>query len=146
MKVVLAKAHLSQLEDPDIKEELESVSDAINHTQIQYNNNAINYVFIKGIYDHTERKMITACLFVNRLETAIRELHGVLRLSFNRREAQIAKTVINFDEPFMGTLNCGEALLVHISIPVKGLSENEVFSFRDIVGNFDDVRITKVNN
>ena len=142
INVILAKAHASQISDSDIKKELESVNEAVNNVQIDYNNNAINFVFIKGIYDHSERKMITVCLFVNKMEEAIRELHGVLRLKFNYKSALISKATVNFNEPFMGTLKKDEALLVHISIPVKGLNTNEVFSFDDVSGNFDDVRVT----
>ena len=58
------------------------------------------------------------------------------------RKAQIAKTTIDFDEPFMGILNPEEALLVHLGIPVKGLSNDENFMASDISGNFEDVRIT----
>lgn len=42
----------------------------------------------------------------------------------------------------MGTLNPEEALLVHLGIPVKGLSNDENFMVSDISGNFEDVRIT----
>lgn len=142
MKVILAKAHAAQLEDPDVKMELDSVNEAVNSVQINYNDNAVNFVFIKGIYDHSERKMITACLFVNKYGQSIQELHGVLRLRFNNRSALIAKSTIEFDEHFMGTLKNDEALLVHISIPVKGLDANENFSFDDISGSFDDVRVS----
>ena len=42
----------------------------------------------------------------------------------------------------MGTLNPDEALLVHLGIPVKGLSNDENFMVSDISGNFEDVRVT----
>ena len=94
------------------------------------------------MYLNGEKKMLTACLFVNKMDKPISELHGVLRLGFKSRKAQIAKTTIDFDEPFMGTLNPDEALLVHLGIPVKGLSNDENFMVSDISGNFEDVRVT----
>ena len=142
MKVILAKAHTNQLEDPDVKRELKSIAEAVNSVHIDYNDHAINFVLIKGIYDHSERKMITACLFVNKFGQPVQEIHGVLRLRLNNRSAQIAKSTIDFDEPFMGSLNNDEALLVHIAIPVKGLETNETFLFSDISGSFEDVRVT----
>ncbi len=63
-------------------------------------------------------------------------------MGFKSRKAQIAKTTIDFDEPFMGTLNPSDALLVHLGIPVKGLSNDEHFMVSDISGNFEDVRVT----
>lgn len=55
-----------------------------------------------------------------------------------------AKSIINFDEEFMGELKVNEALLVHIGIPVKGLISDSVFLFNDISGNFENVRITNI--
>lgn len=142
IKVTLAKAHQAELEDAEINKELCSVEEELNKVELPFQENTINFVFIKGMYLHSEKKMLTACLFVNKMDKPITELHGALRLSFKSRKAQIAKTTVNFDEPFIGTLNPDEALLVHFGIPVKGLSNDENFMISDISGNFEDVRVT----
>lgn len=142
IKVVLAKAHQAQVEDVEIKRELCSVEEELNKVYLPFQKNTINFVFIKGVYLNNEKKMLTACLFVNKLDRPITELHGVLRLSFKSRKAQIAKTIVDFDEPFIGILDPDEALLVHFGIPVKGLSDDENFMISDISGNFEDVRVT----
>jgi hypothetical protein len=142
VKVVLAKAHQAQIEDAEIKKELCSVEAELNKVDLPFQNDTINFVFIKGMYLNGEKKMLTACLFVNKIGKPITELHGVLRLCFKSRKAQIAKTTVDFDESFMGTLNPDEALLVHFGIPVKGLSDDENFKISDISGNFEDVRVT----
>jgi len=108
INVKIAKAHSSQLQDEDTKREIESISYAINNARIEYNDNAINFVFIKGIYSHAERKMITACLFVNKMQT-ITELHGVLRLRFVKENAVIATVTVDFDQEFMGEIENNEA-------------------------------------
>lgn len=142
LKVVLAKAHLAQLEDADIKREFESISEQINKVEIAYSDNAVNFVFVKGIYKHSERKMITVCLFVNKTGKAITELHGELKLRFNNCSVQIAKAIVDFDEPFLGNLKHDEALLVHFGIPVKGLTEDKIFEFKNMSGSLDNVRVT----
>lgn len=142
IKVTLAKAHQSQIEDAEIKKELCSVESELNKVDLPFQKDTINFVFIKGMYLDSEKKMFTACLFVNKMDKPISGLHGVLRLGFKSRKAQIAKTTIDFNEPFMGTLNPEEALLVHFGIPVKGLSNDENFMISDIFGNFENVRIT----
>lgn len=142
IKVILAKAHRGQIEDAEIKKELCSVEAKLNRVGLPFREGTVNFVFIKGIYLDSEKKMLTACLFVNKMDKPISELHGVLRLRFRSKKAQIAKTTIDFDEPFMGTLNPEEALLVHLGIPVKGLKNDENFMVSDIHGNFEDVRIT----
>lgn len=142
IKVVLAKSHHMQLEDAEIRKELSSVETEVNRVELPFQEGTINYVFLKGIYVHNERKMITACLFLNKMNQPITELHGVLNLKFKTRKALIAKTTINFDEPFIGLLNPGEGLLVHLGVPVKGLSCDENFTISDISGVFEDVRVT----
>ena len=142
IKVILAKAHRGQIEDAEIKKELCSVEAELNRVGLPFREGTVNFVFIKGIYLDSEKKMLTACLFVNKMDKPISELHGVLRLRFRSKKAQIAKTTIDFDEPFMGTLNPEEALLVQLGIPVKGLKNDENFMVSDIHGNFEDVRIT----
>ena len=142
IKVTLAKAHQAQLEDAEISKELCSVEEEVNKVELPFQENTINFVFIKGVYLHSEKKMITACLFVNKIGKPITELHGVLRLCFKSRKAQIAKTTVDFDESFMGTLNPDEELLDQFGIPVKGQSDEENFKISDISGNFEDVRVT----
>ncbi len=142
IKVTLAKAHQTQTEDAEIKKELCSVEAELNKVDLSFQKDTINFVFIKGMYLNCEKKMITVCLFVNKMDKSISELHGILRLKFKKNNAQIAKTTIDFDESFIGKLNPDEALLVHLGIPVKGMSNDENFMASDISGNFEDVRIT----
>lgn len=142
IKVVLAKAHQQQIADEEIKRELDSITSEVNRVDIAYQEGTVNFVFVKGIYTHNERKMITAALLVNKTGSKISEIHGVLKLKFVNQTASIAKATINFDESFMGTLNPGEALLVHIGIPVKGLASDKTFVISDVSGSFEDVRVT----
>lgn len=142
IKVTLAKAHQVQLEDAEISKELRSVQEEVNKVDLPFQEGTINFVFIKGVYLHSEKKMLTACLFVNKMDKPIAELHGVLRLSFKNGKAQIAKTTVDFDKHFMGILNTNEALLVHLGIPVKGLSNNEEFAVSNVTGSFEEVRVT----
>ena len=144
MKIILAKSHEEQLKDSEVKREFESVSHAMNTISFDYKKDTVNFIFIKAIYNHLERKMTTACVFVNKMDKSISELHGKLRLRFNSLNAQIATTTINFDSEFFGQLNIDEGLLVHFNIPVKGLSEDREITINDLSGEFDDVRVTYI--
>lgn len=142
IEIVVAQAHKGQLDDKEIKREYESIKKAFKSIDFEYKSDTVNFVFINGIYNNFEKKMTTACVFVNKTDKPIKELHGELRLHFNDINALIAKTTINFDEEFMGAINADEGLLVHLNIPVKGLTEDMDFSIDDISGNFDGVRVT----
>lgn len=98
IKVTLAKAHQAQSEDAEIKRELCSVEAELNKVDLPFQKDTINFVFIKGMYLDSEKRMLTACLFVNKMDKPISELHGVLRLHFKSRKAQIAKTTIDFED------------------------------------------------
>ena len=58
------------------------------------------------------------------------------------RNAVFAKTTFDFAPDFMGRLNRGEAMLIHIGIPTKGLHEDEAFSVRDFAISVSEVRVT----
>ncbi len=141
INIVAAKAHQNQLQDESVKKEIDSISQEINKLQLDYKENTVNFVFIKGLYVHTERKMTTIGLFVNKM-SSIKELHGELRLEFLYENAIIAKTTVNFDEQFLGEIKKDDALLVHLNIPVKGLIMDKDYGFSDIKGSFDNIRIT----
>ena len=143
IKIVVAEAHQNQLQDESVKREIDSISQEINKLQLGFKENTVNFVFIKGLYIHAERKMTTVGLFVNKM-SPIKELHGELRLKFLYENAIIAKSTINFDERFLGELKTDDALLVHINIPVKGLVCNHEYKKSDISGTFDNVKATMI--
>ena len=142
IEIVVAKAHLAQLADTEIQKEISSIETELNSGDFAFADNTVNTVFIKAIYRHIDRKMLTVCLFVNKTGYAIRELHGELRLHFKNSSAKIAKATINFDDAFMGEVKENQALLVHINIPVKGLAADQEFDFSELNGTFENVRVT----
>ena len=142
INVVISKAHNSMLNHPQVKAEMEFISNGLNNADFNFAENAVNFVFVNGSYDNTEKKMDTVCLFVNKTNKSIKELHGVIDISFKAVDAEIALTTVNFDEAFLGELNHDEALLVHFNIPVRGLNDNRTFKYSDIEGQFKDVRVT----
>lgn len=60
-------------------------------------------------------------------------------------DIDFAKTTINFDEEFMGSLQHNEALLVHMSVPTRGLNLDKVFTSNELEMQFTDTRVTYVN-
>ena len=146
IKVTCAKAHKDQLCNSDLLKEIASIEEKINRLHFDYPENSVSFVFVNGMYIHAERKLAVVCLFVSRLEQAINELSGTLSLTFTEKSAEIAKTTIGFDEPFMGELLPNQALLVQINIPVRGLHHDERIMFSDIVGRFENVKVTFVKS
>lgn len=142
IEVIVAKAHQNQLVDEKIKREVESIQDIVKKAKLEFTPNTVNFLFVQGVYKHSERKMITVGLFVNQMHETLVEIHGQLRLRFKSKDAQIAKTTIDFDELFMGEVENNQGVLVHLGIPVKGLEKDEYFTAKDIFGTFEDIRVT----
>lgn len=100
-------------------------------------------VFLGAYYDDFTKKMTTWCAFANNTGRSIKELHGVLRFKYTKSPGvQVATMTIDMNEAFLGEVGAGEGILVNYNIPVKGLSEGCDVVFSDIIGRFDDVRVT----
>lgn len=141
VRLKVARPHEGQLRDPDLKREFDEIQSLVD--KFEYKEDTINFAIIKGIYKHIERRMIIACVFINKIGFPINELHGELRLKFKERTAMIAKTTIDFDKQFLGSLDNNEALLVHIGVPVKGLEVDEVFQSNKIAVDFSNIRVAE---
>lgn len=142
IRIVVAKAHQHQLETTQAGEECRRIQESLQQAQLDYKEGTVNAVFISGSYSDFAKKMTAACVFVNKTGQAIKELHGILRLQFQAQEAEIAGTILDLDEAFLGRLAPDEGLLIHLNIPVRGLREDRVYGIRDVRGCFEDVRIT----
>lgn len=142
IRIVLAREHQDLLLDEEAKREYESIREAFLETNLDYQADTINYVFIKGTYRENEQQMATACILVNKLNKPVNAIQGVLRLKFRSVDAEIAKATLDFDEDFMGTLNPDEGLLFYVNIPVRGLSADQEFTIEDIEGSFEEIRYT----
>lgn len=140
--IKIAEAHKGQWHDFEIQREIKSIQKYLDSLDLSECEENVGCMFIKGIYDDFSKKMISALLFINASGYAIKYLKGVLRLK-TCEPINIAKAIINFDEKFMGKLDNGEALLVHLNIPIMGLKENRVFKSTEIQGDFSEVEIKR---
>ena len=142
MKVVTAKAHESFAQNAEVIQEITLIQSELERVGIEFPEGSIGFAFMEGRYQNSEKTMQTVCLFSNGLEFPIKELHGVLRMRYRTGDGQIAKMTVDFDEPFLGKLEPGEALLVHFHIPVKGLKEDRLFKANEIEQQWSEVRVT----
>lgn len=142
IKVKLVKAHEDQMIDYELKRELKSIQDYIDKIEFEMLDKNVYFLFVKGLYDSFKKKMNTIAVFINNTGNEIVELHGVLRFTTKVEEnIKFAKTTIDFDEPFMGTLRNREAILIHLNIPVKGLECDREFNVSGILNEFSDVKV-----
>lgn len=138
--VKVPKAYEYQLKDNDILREVSSVQDYIQRIDFG-NEEGVYVVLLRGTYRDIEKKMNTAFAFVNKLKAPIKDLYCRITLSSSIEKAEFAHMNVSMDHEFMGTVGVNEALLVHFNIPVKGLTEDRVFSNKEIEYAVDDIRV-----
>lgn len=143
VKVKVAKVHEEQLQDENIKRELEDIQKYFDNTDFNYAENTINFVLIKGIYSHIKRAMLVVGVYVNNTKDNIYGFSSKLRLKFVNIDGQIATVNSAFDENFIGKLQPEEGMLIHLEVPVRGLNKDEEFSIKDITGMLDEIKYVK---
>ena len=143
IKIKVPEIHKNQLENPQIKNELEEVQDIFNKADFPFVEDTINFVFLKGEYHNIEKKMVIIGVFVNKTSEMIQGINASIRLKFRHLNAEIMPMTVAFPEEFVGRLVPDEGLLFHLSMPVKGLKEDAVFASKDIAGGIENVMLLK---
>lgn len=64
----------------------------------------MNFAIVKSIYGHSDCKMGTVCLFINKLWRPLTEMHGEIWLEFCIGSTYISKATIDFDQFFLDEL------------------------------------------
>lgn len=142
VKVVL-KGYLAPLMgSEDVQHEIADIQRYVDSGCVDFADNEVNVVFLRGNYDHLSRTMRSVLLVVNCLNAPISELHGVLRLRLKGKNANVAKVTLNMAEAQLGMLGSDEGLPLHLDIPVKGLDGDCEIRTMDIEGSFGEVRVT----
>lgn len=143
--IKLAQAHENQSKNFDVQREIKEIQEYCNLTEIKLEAESINVMCLRGDYDNFQKATKVVFVFINYIGKTIKELHGDIRIYVDNEKVQFAKTTIDFDENFMGNLQCNEGMLVHLNIPTRGLSEDKSFKTKDLEVQFTDVRVTYVN-
>ena len=142
--VKLVEAHQNQLRDFDVKKELRSIQSYISQLKVELNEKSIYILVLKAIYNNYSKRATTVMVFINNMEKSIKELHGIVEIEVVNSDVEFARATLNFDEKFMGKVENKEAILIHLDITVKGLTEDKVFEQNDLEVKFTDVRVTYV--
>lgn len=142
--VKLVEAHQNQLRDFDVKKELRSIQSYISQLKVELDEKSVYILVLKAIYNNYSKRATTVMVFINNMEKSIKELHGIVEIEVVNSDVEFARATLNFDEKFMGKVENKEAILIHLDIPVEGLTEDKVFEQNDLEVKFTDVRVTYV--
>jgi len=147
INIVLAQAHQSQLEHPNIQRELRDIQTFFNEAHLSFKEGTVNYVLIRGLYNHAERSMNMVGVFVNKTEQLLCGLETTLSYQVkNHPSARFVDVELQLPPNFVGEIKPNEGFIVHLNVQVEGLSgEQEVFEATELAGNVSDLKIAYVN-
>lgn len=144
-KVVIPDSKSIFAESEDVKREIHDVQAYLDKGMMEFEDGIINLGVLAGEYEHDARSMNVMCLLANGLDIPIEELHGTIILKLAKHEALVARTTFDFSKDFMGVLQPHQAMLIHFTVPVKGLLEDTHISTREFMPDIIDVRYTPEN-
>lgn len=144
IKLKYAKIHLEQFQHNRPNDLLNQAQMLIECVDYSMQEPTVYMIFLAAQYDDFTKKMTTWCAFVNNTGKDIKELHGEIRFQSREEGVQIATTIVDMNQAFLGELKMGEGVLVNFNIPVKGMKESKKINYSDLTGRFDDVRVTYI--
>lgn len=147
INIVLAQAHQSQLEHPNIQRELQDIQSFFNEKDLSFTKGTVNYVLIRGLYNHLERSMNIVGVFVNKTKQTLCGLETTLSYQVkNNPTARFVDVELQLPPNFVGEIKPNEGFILHINVQVEGLSgDQKVFEATELAGNVKDVKIAYIN-
>ncbi len=143
IKIVLARAHGKQAENPDIQWELADIQQFFDKKEFVLKEGTIHFVLIRGIYTHLERTLNVVGVFVNKTDHAICGMEADLTFQVKAQpEAKLAGVALELPQSFLGEVQPDEGFILHIKVPVQGLpTEKQVYEATELAGALANVKM-----
>ncbi|QUW22976.1 hypothetical protein JSQ81_05215 [Sporosarcina sp. Marseille-Q4063] len=144
IKIVLAKAHENQQNDPEIQRELSDIQTFFTEKEFNFEVKSLNFVILRGLYSHVDRMLTVIGVFVNKTEKTINGLKAELAFRVKGNpEARLSGVKLDLPQYFLGDLKPNEGFVLHIKVMTKGLSkEKETYQATELLGELRNIEIT----
>ena len=143
IKIVPAKAHEAQMNDEDIRHELDEIQTFFDTRSFSFQDGTINFVIIRGLYSHIERAMTVVGVFVNTTGKTICGLKATLQFqSRTQTDARFGEIALELPHSFLGEIKQNEGFILHLKVPVQGLNaKKEKYEAPELAGAVKDVEV-----
>lgn len=144
IKIVLAKAHENQKNNPEVQRELTDIQTFFAEKEFDFELKSLNFIILRGLYSHVDRMLTVIGVFINKTEKTINGLKTevAFRVKGNP-EARLGGVKLGLPEDFVGELNPNEGFVLHIKVMTKGLvEEKEFFQATELTGELRNIEIT----
>lgn len=143
VNIVLAKAHDSQRNHPEVQKELTDIQAFFSEEAFDFELNTVNFVILRGLYSHIDRMLTVVGVFVNKTEKPIHALKTTLTFKMkNHPEVTLSGVKLDLPESFLGEVNPNEGFVLHIKVLAEGLTaEQDVFQANELSGELRNLEI-----
>lgn len=143
IKIVLAKAHEGQMENPDIQQEVVDVQQFFDENDFPFQEGAVHFVILRGSYEPIDKSMNVAGVFVNHSGSPIKALKGSLHIELKEdKEAAFPKMDFQFPPEFLGEIKHKEGFIIHVKVPAENVPEEKrVYQATELAGRIDDIQV-----
>lgn len=141
-QAITARLPSELLDSPNVdqmKRELEDVQEYLDDIDIDLEDSAINFLFLRGHYSHINRETTIMGLFINTLPHSALAFRGIVTLQHVEADEDSAQIEVSFPNSFIGEFLPDEGILVYLSIPTEGLVSDTTFKTTEIFSSFSDV-------
>lgn len=144
IEIVLANAHKEQSNNSGVQKELQDVQNFFDNNDFPFKEGTVNFVVLRGIYNHLERMMTVVGVFVNYTGKSINGLKGSIQFDLKEKsDVHFAKLDFHFQSDFLGELENQQGFIIHIRVPISGLNkEKQTYNATEIIGEVNDVKVT----
>jgi len=119
-------------DDPDLLREIEETEQYLATAGFQFESGGVSIVFLRGSASSDSQTMLAALVFVNGGNRPMEGLRCLLSIELRNNPAVVLPVTIDLPARVTGRIAQGEGLLVHLGIPMRGLSEDCLFSASDV--------------
>ncbi len=143
IKIVPAKAHEQQMNDPEIRRELNDVQSFFDSHTFPFKKGTVQFVILRGMYSHIERTMTIAGVFVNLTGHTICGLKASLQFEASeKKDARFGEISLELPPSFLGEIRKNEGFILHLKVPVQGLdAAKEVYAAPELKGLIKNVEV-----
>jgi len=138
-------AYLRDSKEEALKADLQTVQNYLDETDLKLDTPTLYFVPLRGIYAHIDRKMAITGIIINRHEKPVSELALTIRLKTDVTDMEIAIVKLALPPDFVGNLLTNQALLISLSVPVRGLTEDKTFEAFQFQSELDNVKIIEAS-
>ena len=124
---------------------LHAAQEYFDTTKLDLSIPTLYFVPLRGDYMQNTQEMFLFGAFVNRHENPILSFSSRVRVQTDIADMEIATMTLDFPQDFIGILQTNEALVMSLTVPVRGLEEDRTFEAYQFISEMSDITLVELD-